>query len=136
MLEGMMRIGIFSLVVLSIGCMPRENREMPDRAQSGDPQAMYEWGKYRKRQGLQSYEAWDEAMRWCERAAERGNTSAMVTMGSLFLPSSQPDDCRQGYCWFARAARAGDMEAQNQMHRIYQFGEYAREGFTKDSGVP
>jgi len=131
--EAMTFRGALCLLLLSMGCLSREIREIADRAESGDSHAMYQWGEYLQTKGLHSYTAWAESIRWYERAAERGNTRAMVKLGNLLLLSIKPDDCRQGYCWYARAALAGDSEAQLGMYKIYKFGNCAREGFPKDA---
>lgn len=68
----------------------------------------------------------DEAVRWWIRAAEGGNTAAMINLAEFFgrgrsyrlLPADKP----QAHYWYRRAAEAGDEDAQRVLAYHYCYG--------------
>ena len=68
----------------------------------------------------------DEAVRWWIRAAEGGNTAAMIDLAEFFgrgrsyrlLPADKP----QAHYWYRRAAEAGDEDAQRVLAYHYCYG--------------
>ncbi|MBQ8703994.1 MAG: SEL1-like repeat protein [Bacteroidales bacterium] len=68
----------------------------------------------------------DEAVRWWIRAAEAGNTAAMINLAEFFgrgrsyrpLPADKP----QAHYWYRRAAELGDEEAQRVLAYHYCYG--------------
>ena len=68
----------------------------------------------------------DEAVRWWIRAAEAGNTQAMIELAQFFGRGRSrwhlPADKVQAHYWYRRAAELGNEEAQRVMAYHYCYG--------------
>jgi uncharacterized protein len=63
------------------------------------------------------------ARRWYRRAAELGDTFAMINIGDMYLNGTGVDrDHREARFWFKQAARLGDPQAQIRVAQLYEHG--------------
>ncbi len=68
--------------------------------------------------------AYSLAIRWCRRAAERGNAAAQYHMGWMsYYGRGRARSAADAFTWFRRAARAGHTKAQVFTGLMYRKGE-------------
>jgi TPR repeat protein len=87
-------------------------RWLRQAAESGNPQAMYEWGWRMVCGEACIAQDIDTGKKLLRQAAEAGETKAMWEMGSLLLDGEYlPRDEQEGRLWYERAIAQGDTDA-------------------------
>ena len=69
-----------------------------------------------------------QAIKWYLMAAEQGDTEAMFELASLYREEikKKPEFKKQAAFWMKKAAEGGHMFAQNDLGRMYYYGETGR----------
>lgn len=115
-------------LAVSLGCT--QEAQMRIRAERGDPKAMYEYGDYLIRNRPRNfYIDGEEGRAWIEKAADRGETKAMWSMGSINRPDDTKEGMKKTVYWFRKGAEAGDPNSMLELANAYRFGKL---GFDKD----
>lgn len=107
-------------------------REVADKAEAGDPAAMYQLGVICER-GFDSIPRDSlRAMRLYEAAAEAGDLEAQNYLG-FYLISNQrrAADARRGLEWLERAAIGGDRKAQSNIGFLLLGGKGVEQDYEK-----
>lgn len=95
-------------------------------AQLGSTPAMLVMGRYYERATSQSTTPLDmpQALSWYRRAADAGNTTAMLALGDALAKGKHvPQDLDQALHWITRAADAGDPAGLWRLACMYRDGE-------------
>ncbi|HEY9194038.1 MAG TPA: tetratricopeptide repeat protein [Methyloversatilis sp.] len=106
---------------------PREAERV--RAETGDPEAQYDYGMLLSQGGTGERADLVEAVKWLEKSAVQGNARAQYELAlALKLGRGTLQDYSAAAQWFAKAANQGHVSAQYHMGRLYRIGE----GVTQD----
>lgn len=73
----------------------------------------------------------EEAVSWYEKAAELGNTTAMVNLGNT---CEEKEDWGNAYRWYLEAAYAGDEKGMFNVANMYYWGEHVDQDYGKAYG--
>src|SRR5690606_37004955 len=98
------------------------NEELLERAAKGDTEAMLKMGK-RYLFGFFVTLDFQEAIKWIERAAERGHKEAIYTAGALNASTQKK------LYWLKIAANNKDVRAMNYLALLFTGAEQFKEAF-------
>ena len=91
-----------------------EIARLTERAERGDPYAMYALGKLH-----QETKNFPAALRWFQQSAELGNQYAQYQLGKLYLLGQEvPQDREAAVRWFTQAAEQGNQHARYFLDRM------------------
>ncbi len=113
-----------------------DDREQPGNATSeapsnGEPETLDARAQYQralewaKKAADGSANAFDEAVKWTEKAAANGYREAQMTLAGLYFYGHEhmPRDAAKAKRWFEEAARQGSAEARYYLGMLYALGE-------------
>ncbi len=120
------QIAFLMLMMTMLGCT--KYARMRNAAEVGDPQKMYEFGRYLwSVRPINFYTDADESLIWLTKAAEKGHVGAMEELGSRYELGFM--DVKKSVYWYTKAAEAGNRSSMNRLGQAYLFGEL---GLVKD----
>ena len=91
-------------------------------AEAGDPEAQVNLAGFLL-QGVLFEKNQEEAARWGQRAAERGNAAAEDLLGRLYAAEGVKQDYSQARIWLRRAAGHGSLSAYDALAQMYRDGD-------------
>lgn len=119
-----------SLLAATLICGCSRESRLHLKADTGDPQAMYEYGVYLI--GVRPnnhYTDAEKGVQWVERAALKGHPEAMRKLGGIFALGVMPEQLQKAIFWYTRAAESGNRSAMLELANAHRFGEL---GLTRD----
>lgn len=99
-----------------------ETKEMREKAEAGDVQAMFYLGTYDALRKGKS-----RSFKWLEKAAEAGLIPAMFMLGTMHTRLAEnptPEELSEGIRWYEKGAEAGNAECMRMLAYFYSEGEY------------
>ena len=109
-------LGIALLVL--VGC--REETRLRMKANRGDTEAMRLLSMKLRKHG--TYADNGEGIRWLTKAADKGDTDAMHSLGRIY--DSPNGESIGAYTWYRKGAEAGDPRCMVRVGDAYRFGQF------------
>ena len=73
-----------------------------------------------------------QALKWCRKAAEQGNSRAQALLGRMYqVGEGVEQDLAQAFYWFEKSAKQGEYITQYSLGRMYQYGEGVEPSLTQ-----
>ena len=103
---------------LASGIQQKHTQESYEKAQSGDPEAIYDLGE-RFYDGRGLPRDYHQAAEWFAKAAEVGHIKAQTNLGLMYIAGrGVPKDRSRAINYLKRSAQAGDTIAQDTLRKI------------------
>ena len=93
-------------------------------AEQGNAEAQYNLGTlYKRGNGDDISQDYQESLRWYHLASEQGHARAQALLGTMYYEGNgTPQDYQQALRWYRKAALQGDVEAQFNLGVMYDGG--------------
>jgi TPR repeat protein len=83
---------------------------------------------YRDGQGVE--QDFEEAVKWCQKAADQGYAPAQYNLGVMYRQSEGVEqDFKEAVKWFQKAADQGFVKAQHNLGVMYGIGEGVEQNY-------
>lgn len=105
------------------GALVAYDQDIRKAAEGGDPVAQFRLGEALLQDSSRSPESSQQAYSWLQKAAENGNTDAMIVLGRLSRTGvGILQNFGQASKWIQTAAERGSSEGMLEMGRLYRDG--------------